>query len=114
MSIGFIGGGQMCTCIILFNINKALIGGIIKSNIYLPNNIYVCDRNDYKRKNLSEKYNINTTDNSKSFYDKCDIIIVAVKPKDIPNVMIELNQCDYKDLIISIAAGVSLSKLQSV
>lgn len=24
MSIGFIGGGQMCTCIILFNINNSI------------------------------------------------------------------------------------------
>jgi len=106
--IGFIGAGNMA---------EAFIGAIIKSNILPPSMIYAADINKDRLVFLESSYGISYfTDNIKLF-STCDIIVLAVKPQHIKQVLSQISgQKDYKihsrKMIVSIAAGISLQKIE--
>jgi len=108
--IGFIGAGNM---------GEALVGALIKSNITEPKYIYASDASEKKLKNMSKEYGIHIRkDNSKLFLE-CDIIILAVKPQQMSQVLSEISgnvddKLSRKKLIISIAAGVSIRRLEDL
>lgn len=102
--IGFLGGGRMA---------EALIKGIIQAGLFVPVQIVAVDPVEERRHLLAELYEINVVDNSSAMAD-CEIVVLAVKPQVLPN-LLRANQSNFnnKQLVISIAAGVSLSVLES-
>lgn len=96
-SIGFIGGG---------NIAEAMIGGIRKSDREFQ--IRVTERLDERLQYLVEKYSI-IASGVQELVENSDTVIIAVKPKDVREVLEKLGNYTLKvKLIISIAAGVPL------
>jgi pyrroline-5-carboxylate reductase len=96
-SIGFIGGG---------NIAEAIIGGIRKNERDLQ--IRVTERFDERLQYLVDKYSI-IASGVQELVQNSDVIIIAVKPKDVRAVLEQLGNYSFKDkLIISIAAGIPL------
>lgn len=105
LKIGFIGTGNMA---------QALIKAILKSKLTSSKNIISSDRNNAKLKNIKKEIKINVTKNNKEVVKKANIIFLAVKPQDIEYVLNELkNEITKEHLVISIAAGITLKKLQS-
>lgn len=107
---GFIGAGNM---------GEALIGALIKSKITEPGSIYASDTNEKRLKNLSKRYGIHLFKDNFSLFSECDIIILAIKPQQMPLVLSEISgNTDYKiprkKLVISIAAGISIGKLENL
>lgn len=107
---GFIGAGNM---------GEAFVGAIIKSNLLSPSMIYVSDINQERLAVFRSNYGISTTNDNIKLFSKCDIIILAVKPQLINKVLTEITkQKDYmiadKKLIISIAAGIPLRKIEDL
>ena len=102
--IGFLGGGRMA---------EALIKGIIQAGLFVPAQIVTVDPVEERRRLLAELYGVNVVDNSSAMAD-CEIVILAVKPQVLPN-LLQANRSNFnnKQLVISIAAGVSLSVLES-
>jgi len=98
--IGFIGAGNMAF---------ALAKAIKKAN--LVKSLIASDVNDEKLEYVKKELEINVTKNNQEVVDKSDIIVLAVKPQVIDKVLDEINVNDK--LVISIAAGVKLSKLES-
>lgn len=96
-NIGFIGGGNMA---------EAIIGGLRKADNEVQ--IRVVERFDERLKYLVEKYSV--IDASIQKLVKCsDVLILAVKPKDIREVLEQLGSHSLNGkLIISIAAGIPL------
>ncbi|MEW6214169.1 MAG: pyrroline-5-carboxylate reductase [Nitrospirota bacterium] len=100
--IGFIGGGNMAEAII-----KGIYGKHAKD-------IMVSEPRDEKRAYLEKTYKIKTTPDNKEVAENCIIIILAVKPQDMDSVTGEISDVISRDkIVISIAAGITLSYLAS-
>jgi pyrroline-5-carboxylate reductase len=98
--IGFIGAGNMAF---------ALAKAIKKAN--LVKSLIASDVNDDRLEYVKKELKINVTKDNQEVVDKSDIIFLAVKPQVILQV---LDGIDAKGkLVISIAAGVKLNKLES-
>lgn len=102
--LGFIGTGKM---------GEALIKGILQSRLVPPENIFASDADSAKLQLLEKEYKINTCkDNCAAVIDS-DIIIIAVKPQIVPHVLMEIKKSVKKQMIISIAAGVTIETYES-
>lgn len=103
--IGIIGTGNM---------GEALIDGLIHSRSSVPENIICSDVRSDKLKFSRERYGITTKTNNIDVVKLSDIIIYAIKPQIMTKILKETT--DYLDsskIIISIAAGVPLSYIES-
>ncbi len=104
--IGFIGCGNM---------TKAIVNGIVESQIIAPENIWVFDRKSATNQEMAAKYGLHAAENLASLAGEVDILVAAVKPNVIGNVLGEIAGKIRKDtLVVSIAAGVTLETLAGV
>jgi pyrroline-5-carboxylate reductase len=100
--IGFIGGGNMA---------EAMIKGITQSG---QRDIMVSELRDERRTYLESAYNVKATPDNKEVVKNCDIIILAVKPQNMDDVTGEIaGLITPEKLVISIAAGITLSYLSA-
>jgi len=98
--IGFMGTGVMGT---------AMIKGIIKANIVNPFDIFVFDLDKQKLQALKVELGVNAVADSTEIVEKCDYIILAVKPNVVKVVLEGIKHVFSSDkLLISIAAGIPL------
>ncbi|HBT97341.1 MAG TPA: pyrroline-5-carboxylate reductase, partial [Desulfobulbaceae bacterium] len=101
--IGFIGGGNMAV---------ALIGGLVQSKTAPAQNIICSEPRREARRNLEESFGVVTTDDNLSVIRQSEIVIYAVKPQVLPQVLRQsASAVDATKLIISIAAGVPLAAI---
>ncbi len=102
--IGIIGGGNMGEVIAAGVVSTGLVPAID-----LTVTDVVTDRLDY----LKKKYSISITTDNKTAVKTADIVILAVKPQAMGNVLSELAPAVTKTkLIISIAAGIPTSFIE--
>lgn len=100
--IGFIGGGNMA---------EALIKGMTSQGM---TEIVVSEPSADRRNFLEQEYGIKTTHSNKDVASSGNIIILAVKPQIIGDVLDEIADLVSEDkTVVSIAAGISLSYLGS-
>lgn len=104
--IGFIGGGNMA---------EALIRGIVQSSKFkVQSELMVSEPIEDRRKYLEQTYGAKTTESNKEVAKSCSIIILAVKPQNMETVLDEIADLITEDqTVVSIAAGITLSFLQS-
>ncbi len=102
--VGFIGGGNMAS---------ALINGMLNNGIQ-PATIHVADPNQEQLQTLLALNNaINTYNDGAKLLEHIDILILAVKPQIMQDVVTPLASKIKPDtLIVSVAAGVPVNKLQ--
>lgn len=104
--IGFVGGGKMA---------EALVKGIINANLGSADNIIVSDVDKKRCQILERDIGVKTTQINRKITTDSDVIILAVKPNVIGNILKELkSDIMPKHLIISIAAGIPLNFIESV
>lgn len=105
IKIGFIGTGNMA---------QAILKGVISSQLTDNSNIYVNNRSQAKILKLVDEYGV-TNMSQEDIFKQSDVIILGVKPDSIREVL-EINKEHYNEnsLIISIAAGVSLTQMFNV
>ncbi len=105
--IGFIGGGNM---------GEAIIKGLIQSNVYSPDKITVSDVSKERLEFLKNSYNVDITHVNKNVVKKSDILLIAVKPQIIEKVLGDIKESIDKNnhVVVSIAAGVSVGKLEGI
>ncbi len=104
--IGFIGGGKMAT---------AIMKGIINSNWCKSQEIIVSDKNEDTLKLLKETYKINTTLSNIDVIKGANIILFAVKPFVLRDVLNEIKPYINKNhIILSIAAGISINTIEEI
>jgi len=102
-TIGFIGAGNMAA---------ALIDGLI-GNGWDPANIHASDTEEARLKLLAEK-GIATTPDNHTVVTNSDVVILAVKPQVMKDVLIPLQETLTANacLLVSIAAGIPIGNLQ--
>ena len=104
--IGFIGGGKMAT---------AIMNGIISSDYCKSENIFVSDKNEKALALLKEKNNVNTILDNKEVVKNCNIILFAVKPFVLRDVLNEIKPYITENhLVLSIAAGISINTIEEM
>ena len=103
-AITFIGGGNMAS---------SLIGGLINKG-YPANAITVSEPLAENREKLADAFGINvTSDNNQAVADS-HLVVLAIKPQIIKQVALSLQPAlTAKPVVISIAAGITISSLQS-
>lgn len=102
--IGFIGTGKM---------GEALIKGILHARLIPSGNIYASDMDSVKLKALETELGINTCKDNCDAVINSDIIIIAVKPQIVPKIINEIKSSIKNQLIISIAAGVTIDTYEN-
>jgi pyrroline-5-carboxylate reductase len=102
---GFIGGGNM---------GEALIKGLIASGKAQQDHIWVHDVNPSRLVHLTREYHIQMSEDNVDLVRRCGIVVLAVKPQNMEKVLMEVGpSLSDQHLVISIAAGITLNKLQS-
>jgi pyrroline-5-carboxylate reductase len=94
--ITFIGGGNMAT---------ALIGGLLQQD-FSPTQLCVVEISPEGRENLQHTFNMQAVASLAEGVAHGDVIVLAVKPQQLPTVARELAPLLENHLIISIAAGI--------
>ncbi|NIP31529.1 MAG: pyrroline-5-carboxylate reductase [Candidatus Dadabacteria bacterium] len=102
-TIGFIGSGNMA---------EALVKGLIASKKFNKKDIIISDISKKRLSYMSSEYGLSTTDNNREVAEKSEIIVFAVKPNILTNVLDEIKNSVRKNkLYVSIAAGVKSSTI---
>jgi pyrroline-5-carboxylate reductase len=101
-SIAFIGAGNMA---------KAIITGLVESG-YPAEKIIATNRTVEKLQLLSSSLGINTSLSNAEAASKSDIIVLAVKPAVVTDVCAEMAEQIDKQVIISVAAGITIKLIQ--
>lgn len=96
LNIAFIGGGNMAS---------ALIGGLLQS-LTAPGNIHVIDLNQLSLQKLQTEFGVSTALAIDEKLAQMDVIILAVKPQQLHEVVNNLAPQIGNQLLISIAAGI--------
>ncbi len=104
MRIGLIGGGKLA---------EALISGMLASKLSDPESIVVSDIDPSRRSLLKERFGVKTTDDGSQVIKSSDVVILALKPNVLPKVVPALHPLVSTRLVISVAAGVPIAKLES-
>lgn len=102
--LGIIGGGVMA---------EAILSRLIASNLYPANAIFVSDPQEERRGFLQRTYQVNVTADNQVIADQGNIILLAIKPQVFDSVAEKLQFSNSQALIISILAGVPLSRLET-
>jgi pyrroline-5-carboxylate reductase len=102
---GFIGAGKMAT---------ALIQGMLRAEKTVPENVLASDPVAETRGSLACETGVRVTDSNLTVVRESQVLILAVKPQSMAQVLDELRPVVTPDhLVISIAAGVSLATLEA-
>ncbi len=99
MKVGFIGFGNMA---------QAIASGMIRAGISTPQDLIASRRDEKKAREIEEHQHIHMTTDNLLVATQADVLILAVKPQMLNDVISEIkDSVDENKLIISIAAGKS-------
>lgn len=106
MKISFIGAGSMA---------EAMISGMLEKRIVKPGDICAHNRTNKKRlRTLEQKYGIRAADGLNQLFEGPDAVILAVKPKDAPDVLESVRPLVSPDtLLVSVAAGITIPFIEN-
>jgi pyrroline-5-carboxylate reductase len=100
---GFIGAGKMAT---------ALIQGILRAGLSGIEAIVASDPLESARKHLAAETGVTLFGENQPVVDQSDILVLAVKPQSMAQVLGEIRPLvGSRHLIVSIAAGISIARL---
>jgi len=103
--IGFIGAGAMA---------EALFKGMLTSGLFAREDIIAFDVNTTRLHQLSEKYGIKTVTDNKDLIRTADIVLLAVKPGVMPDLLTGVGPLAREgQVFISVAAGISTGLIES-
>ncbi len=104
--IAFLGSGNMA---------EALIKGLLASGTAKPEQVLAADVSADRLEHLRKSYGIITHKTNNDAVREAGIIILSVKPQVLEKVLAEIAPAvDDNKLVISIAAGVPLAKIENV
>ena len=99
----FLGGGRITT---------ALLSGLRQANYRGP--IVVHDRNAHKLAQLRRAFGITTEPHLNEVVNRASILIVAVRPQDVPSLLASLPRITRPIPALSLAAGIPLTTLRKL
>ena len=104
LKIGFLGAGKMAT---------ALARGFVNAKLVSAKQIVAADPFDVARKNFAKETGAKTGAANLAVAQVANVLILATKPDQVAAALAEISGAFTKNhLVISIAAGVTISKLE--
>jgi pyrroline-5-carboxylate reductase len=103
MKISFIGGGTM---------GEAIIKSLLAKGVAKPDDILASDVSETRQDILKNKYRIKVIADNKGVVKGADVVVLAIKPQELDKIMVELKGLEPSQLVLSIAAGMSLETLR--
>src|SRR5271155_2573658 len=106
LKIGFLGAGKMAT---------TLAKGFVRAEIVFPKEIIASARSAATRKLFAKETDAKAVASNSDVLKFANVIILGVKPIQVAEVLTEQHDNFTKQhLLISIAAGVTISKLENL
>ncbi len=106
LTVGFLGAGKMA---------QAIIKGLLGAGMFDKTQIVASELNSETAKNTSELLGIKVYDKNKDVAIASDILILAVKPFVVEDVLREVQDViNDEKLIVSIAAGITSKRIEEV
>jgi len=103
--IGVVGAGK---------IGSAIVRGVIRAGLVAKDQVMASDVSDALRQAISNELGIQVTSDNGAVCDFADIVILAVKPQILDGVVKEMaRKLGKTKLVVSVAAGVPLSRIES-
>ena len=97
-------------CIGIGNMGQAIISGISE---FLPSvNIFIFDKDESKANTVAGKYKTSIANSLEDIAKKCNIILIAVKPANVPEVLNIIKPHCIEKTIVSIAAGITIASIE--
>jgi len=104
--VSFVGTGAMA---------EAILRGLILRGVVAPRDVVVSAPREERRAYLTETYGVRAVAGNDEAARGADIVLLCVKPQTVPKVLPELRETlDTRQLLVSIAAGVSLRTLEGL
>lgn len=100
--IAFLGSGNMA---------EAIIKGVLEAGLFRPEALLASDGSEKRLQFLQGHYGVKTTQSNREAVRKAEILILGVKPLVIDSLLTEIKSEVGKKLVVSIAAGIPLSRL---
>jgi pyrroline-5-carboxylate reductase len=105
LKIGFLGAGKMAT---------ALAKGFLNAGLVKAAQLSAADPFDAARKHFSDETGAKTSAANLEVAESASVLILATKPDQVAAALAEISSAFKEDhLVISIAAGVTLAKLEA-
>jgi pyrroline-5-carboxylate reductase len=103
MKIAFIGGGNM---------GEAMLAAVLEKGLSTPEAAFVSDVKEERRQHLKNRYGVAVTESNKENASSKDVVVLAVKPQNLAEVMAELTGClKPTQLVLSIIAGAKIDTM---
>ncbi|MCX6004039.1 MAG: NAD(P)-binding domain-containing protein [Chloroflexi bacterium] len=104
MRIAFIGGGNM---------GEVMLAAVLNKKLASAKDIIASDISEPRRQYLAQKYAVSVLSDNRQTIINADVIILAVKPQTLANVITELNgNIKPNQMVLSIIAGAKIDTLQ--
>jgi len=97
--IAFIGGGQMA---------EAIVGGLLAGKLCRPDQLWATDPVAARCDRLKSQFGIRVGSHNREAVAWAEIVILAVKPQSLANVLKEIGADLSRTLVISIVAGATI------
>lgn len=105
-TIGFIGAGNMA---------EAIIRGLLERKVADRRQLLASDPSGNRRALLENTFGVSTTTDNRDVVDRCGLILLAVKPQVMGDILAPLRHAFRSDhLIISIAAGIPTQRIDAL
>lgn len=102
IALAFVGGGAM---------GEAMIRCVLTKKVTAPKDLVVSDVSAVRRELLSREYGVRVSCDNREVVENADLVILAVKPQNLSQVMDEIRDLSPEQLVLSIVAGATLSTL---
>jgi pyrroline-5-carboxylate reductase len=100
--VAFIGSGQMA---------EAIVGGLLISKLCKPAQVWATDPVAARSDRLKSQFGIVVGSDNREAVAWAEVVVLAVKPQSLPDVLIEIGADLIRTLVISIAAGVTIRSI---
>jgi len=103
MNVAFVGGGVM---------GEVVLSAILDKGLASPQDVSVSDVSESRRHYLEQKYAVATLGDNRQVVGRGDIVVLAIKPQNLTEVMAELNgRFGPAQVVVSIIAGAGIDTL---
>jgi len=100
--LSIIGGGVMA---------EAILSRLLTESVFASNTVLVSEPRSERREFLARKYQVRVTSDNQAAITSADILLLAIKPQIIDQVIQNLTP-STKTIVISILAGITLERLE--